>query len=287
MSRTLTHTDAAGLLSSYAAQTLTPAQRAGVEEHLRQCEHCRRDLEEWTLIREAVRARAPQAVPHVAVLENIRMSIAPEPVVRHGPRFLFELLWAQVGVVQSAIWSASVLVIALGIVVSLLAGRGGAAILDVLAPVVAAVGISFLYGADNDPPLEIALATPTSPRLILIARLTIVFGYDLLLTLLASVVLISLGAAPVGFMQLVLQWLGPMLLLSSISLWLSLHFGSVTGVTSALLLWVLRVTILHMPGISIESYVATLTSTSIVTIPLAGAMLALTVLQLPLEERFA
>ncbi len=46
------------MLPFYVAGTLDPRQRTGLERHLDDCETCRRSLNEWYLIGEAVRAEA-------------------------------------------------------------------------------------------------------------------------------------------------------------------------------------------------------------------------------------
>ena len=78
--------------------------------------------------------------------------------------------------------------------------------------------------------------TPTSPRVILLARVTLVFGYDLILALLSSAVLTLLNATPLGLTSLITTWLGPMAALSALSLLLSVCWNpeGATGVTLAL-----------------------------------------------------
>ncbi len=102
------------------------------------------------------------------------------------------------------------------------------------------MGIAFVYGPENDPSLEIALATPTSPRLVLMGRLTLVYAYDILLAVTASAVIIA-ARGGTGLWPVIVLWLGPMLFLSALSLVLSLLFGSVTGISTALVIWAARI----------------------------------------------
>jgi hypothetical protein len=151
------------------------------------------------------------------------------------------VLRGQVGIVQTRIWPASALVMALGVVACLLErGAVTGLVLTLLVPMVAAVGVAFIYGPETDPSLELALATPTSPRTILLARLTLVFGFDLALAALASAALAALGLAPGGLAPLFGIWLGPMLLLSAASLLASLHLGSTPALMAATAGWTLR-----------------------------------------------
>jgi hypothetical protein len=70
-----------------------------------------------------------------------------------------------------------------------------------------------------------ALATPTSPWQILVARLALVFGYNLVLALAASLALLPvLPGSLLG--SLILGWLGPMTFLSAVALAFSFWLGN-------------------------------------------------------------
>jgi len=170
-----------------------------------------------------------------------------------------------------------------------LLGRGGASLLELLAPVVAAAGIAFLYGPEQDPSLELALATPTSPRLVLLARLTLVFGYDLALGLLVSLALALAGQAPDGLWQLILQWLGPMLLLSAISLWISQGLGVLPATFVPLTLWAVKVALVGVADQSSAALrlVALIGTTNGISMVIALALTALVLFSLPGQERVA
>mgnify|MGYP001206771481 CR=1 FL=1 len=281
------HAEVTDLLAAYVSGGLGEAERRGVAEHLDQCAECARQQEEWVALREAVRARQPAVSLHPALLQNVRLRVAPARPTP-DPRTLLILLMAQAPLVRQQIWAASALVLTLGCLVALSAGRGGGSVLALLAPVVAAVGVGFIYGPGNDPPLELALATPTSPRLILLARLTLVCGYDLLLAILASLLVVGMGQAPGSLAHLISLWLGPMLLLSALSLWLSLWRGPATGVLVALAAWAVRVT---LPGemayadwSAAAQLLAWLESTNVFTLGAAAAIAAAVVVWLPRQE---
>jgi hypothetical protein len=161
----------------------------------------------------------------------------------------WQLLRAQVPLVRRSIWAASALTMAMGLLVTLLLASPGAQgmVLAVFAPIVAAIGVAFVYGPEHDPALEIALATPTSPRLVLLSRLTIIYSYDLALALLASVVL-SAARGGMEVWPLVELWIGPMLFLSALALLLALLFGTTPATLTTLSLWGLRlVAATHAP----------------------------------------
>jgi hypothetical protein len=133
-------------------------------------------------------------------------------------------------------------VIALGALVTLAfyrSAQSGADLpLVVVAPLVAACGVAFLYGLEADPALELQLATPVSPRVILLARLALLFGFNLAITLVCSVVLV-LAQIQISLMPLVVAWLAPMTFLSALAFLLSvLFFDSLASVMISLLLWI-------------------------------------------------
>src|SRR5690606_23857430 len=100
--------------------------------------------------------------------------------------------------IRLAVPIASALVLTLGGGMVLLASSSlgaeaariaGGDLLALIAPVVAAVGVAGAYRSRLDPAAELVAATATSGRLLLLVRLTLVLGYDLLLALAASAVL--------------------------------------------------------------------------------------------------
>lgn len=152
------------------------------------------------------------------------------------------LLRAQLRVIRSEIWIASLLVIGLGTLVTLAQAEPGASgnslPIVIIAPLVAAMGIAFIYGPDVDPPLEIQLATAVSPRLILLARLALVFGFDLLVGLASSVILTASDSS-LSLWPLILSWLAPMAFLSGLAFFLTIY--SQEALLSGLICFVLWV----------------------------------------------
>jgi hypothetical protein len=135
---------------------------------------------------------------------------------------------------------ASLLVMALGFVVTLMLyrpGTGAELPFVIIAPLVAALGVAFLYGVDVDPALELQLATPVSPRLILLARLTLVFGFNLAVGLACSAAL-ALFPTGLSLWGIILSWLAPMAFLSALAFLLSvLVFDPLFSALMSLLLW--------------------------------------------------
>lgn len=236
-----------GALPAYANGTLPPEESRRVREHLRGCPDCAAELVEWELLsvaaRSVVAAAAPPRVP-----AGVWAEVGPEP--HRAPRgsrrlvaaisLLWQLLVGQVPLVRRAIWAASAVTMAVGLLVALSATTptAGGLMLGLLAPLVAAMGVALVYGPENDPGLEVALATPTAPRLVLLARLTLVYGYDLGLALLATLVLAARGGTdPLPLMSL---WIGPMLFLSALALLLSLLLDATAALLVSMGLWSAR-----------------------------------------------
>lgn len=217
-------------------------------------------------------------------------TVRPAGVRPHSRSLPVELVVAQVRVLRREIWAASTLVMLLGFGIALLPNAPAGVVLSLLAPLVAAAGVGFIYGPENDPPLEVVLATPTSPRLILLARLTVVCGYDTLLALVVSAALVGIGLSPDGIAPLVGVWLGPMLLLSAVSLWLSLWWGSVVGVGVAATLWVVRVMLSSgalrlTPTVTLQQVLELLGQTNLVTLGIAALVVAVVCVRIPGKER--
>jgi hypothetical protein len=229
----------AELLPLYVAGSLGEGERRAVAAHLAACADCRAELAFWQEVASAVAAEDGLLPAPTPGLVDQALACAPRkranPFVR-----AWALLAAQVPLVRREIWSASALVMALGCLVAILqGGSASASVIQAVAPVVAAAGLAMLYGPDSDPGLELALATPTSPRQVLLARLVVVFGYDLVLGLAASMgVLAVVPASLLG--HLILGWLAPMAFLSTLALVLSMVIGTGNAITVALMLWLGR-----------------------------------------------
>ncbi|MCK6577343.1 MAG: ABC-2 transporter permease [Anaerolineae bacterium] len=168
--------------------------------------------------------------------------VMPRPVdTRRTLGGAWLLLWSQTWVIHPLLWMASALVISLGALVSLTLRTGELLPLTLVAPVVAAFGVALLYGQDSDPAIELILATPVSPRIIVLARLALVFGFNLLLTLAFSAAL-SLLRSDVSLGSLVLDWFAPMTLLSGIAFFASaLFFDPLASALFSLIIWALVV----------------------------------------------
>ena len=152
-------------------------------------------------------------------------------------------LRAQVRVVRRAIWVVSALLIGLGLLVTALvydAPRAPASLpLVLFAPLAAAAGTAFVYSAEVELALELERGTPVTLPLILLARLALIFGFDVGLGLVASVGL-SLLHSEISPWPLVLAWLAPMAFLSTLAFLISVFSrDAVMGAAVSASLWFL------------------------------------------------
>lgn len=293
------------LLAGYAAGSVTGIEHRWVGAHLDACPSCRQELGGWQAVQTGLRA-APAPAPSPGVLAGVLARIdadAAAPAAQRrgagwsgagwrGVVHAAALLRGQVPLVRRRLWLASALVMALGAAVAA-AGTASTAsvVLALVAPVVAAAGLAVVYGPEVDPGLELAVATPTSPRSVLLARFTVVFGYDLLLGLAASVVLTGVGVST-GVGVLVSAWLGPMMLLSALTLIISIWFGPSAAFGAALVVWTARLVLggAAAPQVGgVGQVVELVWSTSGGTVTAAIVLLAAAVLVVPYRSavRFA
>lgn len=148
------------------------------------------------------------------------------------------ILLSQIRIVRSEIWISSLFIIILGLLVTFFEYPSLPTLPFVIfAPIFAAIGISFIYGAENDPALEIELSTPVTKQVLLSARLTLIFGFDLILGLLASFLIVEVHSS-LSYWTLVSLWLGPMTFLSAIAfLSTVLSNNNGLGILISLSLW--------------------------------------------------
>lgn len=279
-------------LVAWVAGALRREEGEVIERHVTGCERCRVEAESWRAVAVAMRASAAaRPAPGPELMAQVLRRIDAEPArPRNGDalRRAWSILVGQRPLVQRELWAASALVMVLGVVVVVSSKVAATGVLGLLAPLVAALGVSMIYGPEVDPALEVTLATPTSARAVMLARLTLVTAYDLALALVASSVLAAVGAAPT-LGGLVGSWLGPMLLLSTLSLLLSVWSRPAVGIAVALGLWSVRVLadVHGMFAFVNANVVDAVWSTSAATLLAAAVCLALAAAVTGTRERLA
>ncbi|MFI6506634.1 hypothetical protein ACIBCT_03435 [Streptosporangium sp. NPDC050855] len=171
-------------------------------------------------------------------LEPGEAEAAPAP----GPYRAWALLTMEARLLHPAVWPASALVMAAGAFFVMAQGRAAGDVLSLVVSLVALAGLAMAYGPEHDDAFELVAATPVSPRVILLARVTLVFGYDLALALLASAAMTALpqSSSSWGMMPLITAWLGPMAMLAALSLLLSVCWNPAGAMGTGLAIWVLH-----------------------------------------------
>ena len=187
--------------------------------------------------------RAPQPAPEatdalVEYLEPFLNDLSLTRWQRLQSWWPWLLLKSQIRIVQSEIWLASAVVMLAGTVVSVASYRPENMLpLVFLAPILSAFGVGLLYDVDVLQMLELEETTPVSTRLLLLARMTLVFSFNLLLGLLGSW-LLAIWETDVSLWPLVLTWLVPMTFLSALAFFISvLSSEAFAGGLLSLVLW--------------------------------------------------
>jgi hypothetical protein len=273
-----------------------------VRAHLAHCQRCRADLAEWQAVGVMARAATDQvAAPDASVLTAVWALIdapapAPEPAWQVALRRLarlWQLLLGQVFLLPRGIWIISAAVVIAGCASVLLMNDGvdvaSFSLLGLIVPLVAAAGVAFTYGPEHDPGLEIALATPTSARLVLLSRSLLVFGYNYCLALSVTFTLATLRG--ISFSLLASLWVGPTLLVGALSLFLTVTLSTTAALMGLAAIWCLRFveaassTVQHLLGG--DSYSGFIWQTNPVMLALALAVLAAAFASVPQQRRLA
>ena len=232
------------LLPQFAAGSLDERLLGEVSLHLETCQECQADLRFWTALSAEIHAQNQRLSLPDSLAAEVLKQFQPEreqtkkvagfqwkQAIRRG----IDLLRIQAPLVRRELWPASVIVILIGVAVAYLLGN--ALVIRLLAPMVAAASLAVLYGPENDPAIELTLSCPTSQRQVLLARVALVFSYNLVLGLFASLALKFL-IPPGLFGSVILSWLGPMAFLSTAALLLSIWVGTNNAITLTYIAWI-------------------------------------------------
>ena len=208
------------------------------------------------------------------VIESLRAWQAPVPTVTETRLFLarledrlaetapptaswswssrIALLW-QIGrrqprLIHRSVWAGSLVAMICAMCLAWVGLTHQSVALGLFVPAIAATCVAFLYGPEVDPSLECVKATPVSLRFLVGSRLVALLGYEVALGLATTAVLALHGHEDFG--ALVTLWLGPMALLSSCSLLLSLLLGPAFAAGSMFAAWLIQfVQIDRGPGV--------------------------------------
>jgi Putative zinc-finger len=235
--------------------TLSPQECSAVEAHLTGCASCQAEVRVWTELRQALQgvgAQTPEPRADLFPLIEQRLDLLPSPVPWFGLPRLLQVCWlvlsvigehlfAQVRLIRRDLFWMPFFIVPLVVVMVSLPRPWSQAVntAALLAALLTALSMAFLYGQQVDPAREIAMVTRTSPRLVLGVRCGVVFGYDLLLNcgLVLPLLVLHGTVTPAWFL---VNWLAPLCCLSAIALLLGILVNASTAVFVCILLWALR-----------------------------------------------
>lgn len=169
-----------------------------------------------------VPAVLPQAEHQHRLLKQLEAQLPPLQTRWHRLRhsYALQLLLSQRRIIQREIWWASAFLLVLGVLISLAQDASSVAFV-IIAPMVAAGGVALLYDDETAFMLELEESTRASARQLLLARLTLLFSFDLALALLGSLIL-AIFRADLSLIGLIATWLAPMSFLTGLAFFLSI-----------------------------------------------------------------
>lgn len=221
-------------LIRYAAKQLNENVRAEFERHLAECTDCQADLLLWQSVADAIHASDSAVPAPIHLADSALEAIHAPSKLTHAFRSMTQLLRMQLLLMHNELWVGSAALMFIFLAMALLVAR--VEVLHFFVPMIAAGTVTLIYGSEHDPAAELTFATPISPWKILLARLTLVSAYNVLLALCATVGLLLI-LPPQAIGELILGWLAPMTFLSALALLLSLWIGTSNALFISYTLW--------------------------------------------------
>lgn len=188
-------------------------------------------LESYTLLEPG---REQRALLLAALESYLSPSVAlPKRSWKHWLR----LMRSQWVMFETSFWVTGLFVLLLGLLMTLLEGSELLPLLlVVLSPLMAAGSVVYLFRPETRTLHELELLTATHPIELLIMRLTVVFGWNVLVAFLLMLI-IHLESTQIVMWRLALAWLGPLLALSNVALYVTLRWGVLPGAVLPFTLW--------------------------------------------------
>ena len=221
-------------IPEYVNGTLSINERRAFEKHLAHCEACRRESEEWKSIAGIIRLQNEFQSVNPDLSAKALQSIREQSHTRWRLEYVFSMVRMQIRLIRGELWASAFLILMMGVITAHLFDQFN--LYTLIAPLVAAASISTIYGKDSDSGYELLLSAPIARMQILLSRLVLVFGYNLILFILGVFVLRPLQQDPIT-VHLIGQWLAPMAFLSSLALLLSVSIGASNAVLITYVFW--------------------------------------------------
>lgn len=221
-------------LIRYAAKQLNENERAEFEYHLSGCSDCQADLTLWASVSSEINASDSAIAAPVHLADSALEAIHAPSKLTRAFKSTAQLLRMQLLLMHNELWIGSAALMFIFLAMALLVAR--VEVLHFFVPMIAAGMVTLIYGSEHDPATELTFSTPISPWKILLARLTLVSAYNVLLTGCATLILILiLPLQNLG--EFMLGWLAPMTFLSALALLLSLWIGTGNAIFVSYTLW--------------------------------------------------
>ena len=220
-------------------EDLTPEQQAELGNFSRQVGPYLDQYETPEVDTPALMTALRAHLPAVDTASNVPL-VADSPFV--GVRGWLKLARMQLGLVSSSTWGASLLLIALGLLI-LFAGRDMAAVLFVLvSPLLAVVGVAYIFRPAARSLREMELLSPINPLELLYARLILLLALNAIPTVIL-LLLVWQQDSQIVLWRLLLVWFGPMMGMAGLALYATIRWNMLAGAVAPLALWVAFVAI--------------------------------------------
>ncbi len=175
---------------------------------------------------------------HLRPLVAARAATLPEwSQPRQGLATWLALARAQAWLADATFWWACAGVLLLGLLAGLLGTAGTLALTVVcLSPALAAAGVAYVFRPATRTIWEWERCCPVRPLELLYVRLGLIVASNIAV---AGLILSVVSAETPGLLlwRLILAWLGPLLGLAGLALYISVRWGSLAGVAAPLTIW--------------------------------------------------
>jgi hypothetical protein len=196
------------------------------------------DLKNLVELLESEKVPEPGTDEHVRLLSALKPYL-PIPSVAQ-PRSMgnwLHLARSQLILFESSFWLAGALILLLGLFLTAIDGRELLPLAFVLlSPLLAAAGVAYAFRPETRTLGELERLTATGAAELLYTRLALVLAFNLLISFFL-LLLIWLEGPQVVLWRLALAWLGPMLALTGLALYITIRWGSLVGAILPLGLW--------------------------------------------------
>jgi hypothetical protein len=281
-------------LPGFVAATLPAEVADQIRGHLAECASCRAELAAWQQVSAGVRERiGAVAAPSPALFDAVRSRLTrpavaryPAPLANAPVRRAVGVLAYQWRLIRWPVWVLAGLVL-VGTALATVSPMGADRVLATVIPLGAAAAIAGVCGRGLDPAAELTGSTPTSPRVVLLARLTSVLATATLGGLALTAVAATTASTGLGgALALIMAWLVPLAALSAVSFALSVLVRPSAGVMAAVSAWFVRAASIDGANRWLTDLVDPLWTQAPVVFTLTAVVMALTIFLAPRRERF-